>query len=573
MTKRIFATYLTTFCLLIFSTTILQATEYYVATSGSNSNSGSISSPWQTIQYGVNQLTPGDILNIRTGIYNEKIDIDVSGTSGAYITIRAYQDESVVLDAVSFSDAMPIIWTDNAYLNIEGLHLANNRAQYAAGLALQGVAHHINIVENKISNIQFDVDPNAPVNFNTNAVPLSIWADQAPDSIHHINIIRNEVFNNVTGYSENISAAGNFSHFLIEGNIVHDNTNIGIDVTGNYGVAPIAAYDQGRYGTIRYNTVYNCNSPYSPAAGIYVDGGRDIIVENNLSFHNGYGGEIGCEENGSTSNVIFRNNVFYENEFAGISLGGYDTNTTGIVLASSIYNNTFYNNDTGNNYHGPLLLSESADCKIENNIFYISSQNVFQYAYRTQTNLSLNYNLVYCAAGANAIEVSGNYNTTGIQNYYNASGYGANSIFGDPLFVNLTGDFHLTANSPAIDAGNPSYVGDADETDLDDAARIVDGIIDCGNDEFGSVLDAHILTSTDCIEIYPNPFTDQVVIDGIFNDYEIIIFDVLGNVVADHTGSNNPLVIDLNTLGTGTYFVSIQHDVYPNLSVYKIIKQ
>ena len=558
---------------LIFVSTRLSATEYFVAVNGNDANNGLIASPWQTIQYGVNQLTPGDILNIRAGIYNEKINIDVSGTSSAYITIRAYQNENVVLDAVSFDDPIPIIWTDNAYLNIEGLHLSNNRAQYAAGLALQGVAHHINITGNKISNIQFDVDPNAPVNFNTNAVPLSIWADQAPDSIHHINIIGNEVFDNVSGYSENISAAGNFSHFLIADNIVHDNTNIGIDVTGNYGVAPIAAYDQGRYGVIKNNTVYNCNSPYSPAAGIYVDGGRDIIVENNLSFHNGYGGEIGCEENGSTSNVIFRNNIFYENEFAGMSLGGYDTNTTGTVISSSVLNNTFYNNDTGNNYHGPLLLSKSEDCEIENNIFYISDQNVFQYAYRTQTNLSMDYNLIYCPAGANAIEVSGNYNTTGIQNYYNASGHGANSVFGNPLFVNLTGDFHLTTNSPAIDAGNPSYVPETGEVDLDGEVRIAGGRIDCGNDEFGSTVDAHILTSSDCIEIYPNPFTDQLVIDGVFTNYEIKIYDVLGNVVADYTGSNNPLVIELNALGAGTYFVSIQHDVHPDLGVYKIIKQ
>ena len=35
---------------------------YYMSTSGSNSNDGSINSPWATLQYAQTQLNPGDIL-------------------------------------------------------------------------------------------------------------------------------------------------------------------------------------------------------------------------------------------------------------------------------------------------------------------------------------------------------------------------------------------------------------------------------------------------------------------------------------------------------------------------------
>jgi len=84
---------------------------------------------------------------------------------------------------------------------------------------------------------------------------------------------------------------------------------------------------------------------------------------------------------------------------------------------------------------------------------------------------------------------------------------------------------------------------------------------------------AHILTEPNNIQIYPNPFSDKVVIEGDLTNYQIKVFDVIGNLVADYRGASSALTIDLTTLGSGIYFVSVQHEVYGPLSVYKIIKQ
>ena len=455
---------------------------YYVATTGNNSNDGSFTHPWLTIQYGVNHLMPGDTLNIRAGTYFERVDIDVSGTENAYVTVRNYSGEEVILDASNFTDASAIIWTDNAYIRIVGLHLTNYFVNNSSGLAVQGRAHHIKILNNKISNINFSSNPNDPVNTNTNVVPLQILGDLFPDSVHSIEIRGNEVFNNRTGYSENITFGGNVSGFIVENNIVHNNTNIGIDVTGNYGECPVSLLDNARNGTIKNNTVYECNSPYSTSAGIYVDGGKNVVVENNVSYKNGYGGEIGCEENGETKNVVFRNNLFYENYYAGMHIGGYDENTTGIVKDSKILNNTFYHNDTGFQDNGELLLSESKDCVIENNIFYIASHNVYLSSSRTQDNLSLDYNLVYNDAGSENIITYGNYETVGLQNFYNVSGYGEHSTYGNPYFINAPSNFHIPKVSPAVSAGNPGFMADNDEVDLDNEPRVY-GTVDCGADE------------------------------------------------------------------------------------------
>ena len=81
---------------------ILGQTSYYVAPSssgGSNSNVGSISSPWETIAYAISQLSSSDTLFIREGVYYEDILIDnLQGIEGGIISIEGYPNESITID-------------------------------------------------------------------------------------------------------------------------------------------------------------------------------------------------------------------------------------------------------------------------------------------------------------------------------------------------------------------------------------------------------------------------------------------------------------------------------------------
>jgi parallel beta-helix repeat protein len=55
------------------------------------------------------------------------------------------------------------------------------------------------------------------------------------------------------------------------------------------------------------------------------------------------------------------------------------------------------------------------------------------------------------------------------------------NIDADPSFVDwIVGDCHLLADSPCIDTGDPSYVAQTDETDLDGNTRVVGQAIDMG---------------------------------------------------------------------------------------------
>src|SRR5690242_3966026 len=48
---------------------------YFVAATGSDTNPGSMSQPWETINYAVQQLQPGAILYIRGGTYTQVVNI------------------------------------------------------------------------------------------------------------------------------------------------------------------------------------------------------------------------------------------------------------------------------------------------------------------------------------------------------------------------------------------------------------------------------------------------------------------------------------------------------------------
>ncbi len=74
----------------------LNATTYYVSTTGSNSNSGTLSSPFATPNYAALQCVSGDVIDIRGGIYNLTASIRLQHSN---LTIRSHTNEWAILNA------------------------------------------------------------------------------------------------------------------------------------------------------------------------------------------------------------------------------------------------------------------------------------------------------------------------------------------------------------------------------------------------------------------------------------------------------------------------------------------
>ena len=77
---------------------VLLSNTWFVATNGSDSNPGTITAPFRTIQHAASTTRPGDTVMIRGGVYHETISPPVSGTQAAPITFEAYSNESVTID-------------------------------------------------------------------------------------------------------------------------------------------------------------------------------------------------------------------------------------------------------------------------------------------------------------------------------------------------------------------------------------------------------------------------------------------------------------------------------------------
>ncbi len=564
----------------ILSSVIVYAqTNYYVSSGGLNSNNGNLSAPWLTIQYGLNHLSNGDTLNVMTGTYTEKLQIPISG-----ITLRNYLSNSAVIDANGITAQTAIINIHNvSNILIQGLELKNSIMLDAQGILIDGNCQNNTIKNCKIHDIHFSSNVNAAVNANTNAQGIIVYGSDAVTAISNLKIINNQLYNCRLGYSEGIAVNGNVNGFEVSGNTVYNLTNIGIDLTGHEGTSSNPANDQARNGLVKNNTVHNCLSPYATSGGIYVDGGKLITIENNISYHNGYGIEIGCENIGKTTDSIkVRNNIFYDNQICAVALGGYNyPNGSGKVTNSSFRNNTCYYNDYSSSGDGEIYLSYSENTIIQNNIFYTSAQNNLAYAELTQPALSFNYNVFYCPAGTTGLSAVWNGNTySTYSSFKTGTGTNINSLFADPLFVSAnitTPNFHLTAASPAINAGNPAFTAVPGEIDMDGENRS-NGIIDCGADEFySSTTDVNEKTySGRTIKIYPNPSNENItIISSNPNLNQIIIYNSMGKQAGAFSIENkSEIQLNIASYPRGIYLVTVfDKDLQPAGSQKLIIKE
>lgn len=436
------------------------AQTYYVATSGNNANPGTLAQPWRTFQYACSNAPAGSTVYLRGGTYSETfVTMNVSGTSGNYITFQNYPAETPIIDASYYSNASTILRLTNvSYVKIVGITFANAIGNFSTGVIVEGTSHHVELRNNIVHNIHFSANAGDAVTSSRNVNPLVVIGNNGSTAIQEIILDGNEVRDCRTGYSEGLTINGNVDGFTLTNNLVHEITNIGIVAAGHYGVCPTPANDQARNGTIKGNTTYNCKSAIARAGGIYVDGGKDIVIEQNRCYQGQVGIAVGCENvSKTTSNITVKNNLVYDNDNVGMYIGGYNYPSTGKVTNSIVRNNTFFKNDKTNNSNGELEISFAENCTIQNNIFYTTTQNIPLYVANNATGTTLNYNLYY-TPGTIAIDWNGTTYTSFVS-FKMATSQETNGLQADPLFLSTslpTPDLQIQNISPACNAGNPS---------------------------------------------------------------------------------------------------------------------
>lgn len=480
--------------------TAAQTHTYYVAATGNDAANGAIGTPMRTINYALGKANPGDSVIVRGGSYVEKVAFKKSGRLDKLITLKAYAGEKAVIDGtgLTVSGRESLVTISNvSFVVLEGFDICNLKSSTpwanVNGVTADAGSGNIIIRKNKIYNIEHNVDPAQ----GRSGHGIEIIGNTA-DVMKNVLVEGNIIHDTKTGYSENLTINGYVDGFTIRGNTIYNTENIGIDAAGGYSANSNPSFNYARNGVITDNELYNIDMTRGPVGGvhghgaiaIYVDGARNIVVERNKVHEADRGIGIVSENDAyPTSNCIVRNNFVFNCWRTGIYLGGYLGYTSGGTRNCYVVNNTLmYNNKEKGSFdeiEGEIRLTEQCfDNVIKNNIVYARPVDVFVHKYTaTGSGNVIDNNLYYTTGTPQWIWGSTKDNViTDFNAWKTASGTDAGSIYGvDPLFISTTlPDLHISANSPAKNAGTVISEDINGTLDIDGKTRIVNNKISKG---------------------------------------------------------------------------------------------
>lgn len=417
----------------------IMAATYYVAKTGADSNPGTEALPWLTIQKAANTVVAGDTVQVRSGIYNEKVNCTTAaGAADKPITFLA--DGSVT----NFG-----WYLSQPYYTVQGFTVTGETIpSYQGTFVIRKTAHGTKLIENVIAQLPSLVSV------------YGIWMepDTANFGVNPSNcVIRG---NRIIDPSFHALALAGQGH-LVEGNYF----------TGTKGADAIRAMSSNTI--IRGNTFDNWSNlvgstNHPDLIQSFADNGEialNVIVEGNFAV-NCIGTQIGNitdTQKVPTGNVgywTWRNNIFINVEYV---MSIYADNFT-------FYNNVFYK--SGRNSGSPIMFRTSNDRgvahygKVFNNLF-IECGSVPTSAYYgwysvesaadkpAVVGFEADHNLVI-GTGAGTTKIGFN------------EPHGLNGV--QPRFVDADRlDFHLAEGSPGIGAGKNFY--DLFTTDFSGATR------------------------------------------------------------------------------------------------------
>ena len=283
------------------------------------------------------------------------------------------------------------------------------------------------------------------------------------------------------------------------------------------------------------DTVINCTISGNAALGLTFGGGgiycwySNLIIENSVIITNlgDWGGGFFCFlSNPNISNCVISNNIA---NYRGGGIYHYGSYTT-IV-------NSIFDSNTGD---GAIIFQANSTGSVTYSNFFNNDGFAF--------------------GGDNIPEGLGI--ITSINNNGDSCDVFSN-IFIDPLFYATAGDsaYYLTANSPCIDAGDPSSPLDPDSTRADMGAHYFHQNVSVDENTFSLEPFTFNLSSP-----YPNPFNQTTAISFEMRDASFVnltIYDITGREVQSLVNGHLSLgehTVTFNSKGlsSGLYFVRLE---------------
>ena len=512
-------------CLKVYSNTF-----YLDPVNGSNSGTGTISNPWKTLEYVINNnliesksyVTPYDPNNPQLVVKNSGAPIKsgdtlmlYSGLHGNITLVNYINDNNITVMNVAGNtpifEKLHIQAGKNwVFKGIEissepyGAYL-NNKLVFLESHNWQGVVSNIIIEDCHIYST------------TTPWTIASEWVNKASDGIY-INSGTNfiEVRNNfIENIHFGIRMQGNF--LTVSGNTIKNFSADGIRLVGSNNI-------------VEKNTIKNCydvDNNHDDGIQAFTTGG--FVVDNNIIRQNvilnyedpnqpllGDLQGIGCFD-GPVNNWIVENNLVIVNHWHGISLYG--------ATNCSIINNTVLDPAPTTGI-GPSWIKIadangliSSNCIVKNNV-------------------------------TNTITVTPNTTVGNNTTLQTLADYSLNFVD----YVNY--DFHLRQASPLIDAADSSV---APTVDIEGNLRPSGQMPDIGAYEYMFSLSIKKFTDKE-IQIFPNPFNHSTTFHfpKTFPENTLLkIYNVFGQLVRIETINSKLFTFKRNNLKSGTYYFHI----------------
>jgi len=343
---------------------VIEATTWYVATTGSNSNTcaqaQSPNTPKRTIAAALRCVGPagteagaGHTVQVASGTYTENLlDQIPSGSSwNAPFTLKSATQYGAVFRPTT--DVIHIMFNvPSHYIIIDGFTFDGSGQPEGQGIgtssATQGDFHHIRITNSEFKNIRCDSIVSSGATFMEITGNL---IHDGGDSTSGVGSV---------GYCHGIYASSLSSNWLVEYNQVYNYQGYGIHFYG----------PNQQDNTVRYNITHH-NGLISGQSGMIV-GGIGAKVYNNLSYSNGDSGIT--LKYSSCQNSFIYNNTTYANGAYGI----LDVGCSG---------NTYKNNIALANPNDQIAFIKSSGQVSSNNITTGTASSIFVNATNANFNL------------------------------------------------------------------------------------------------------------------------------------------------------------------------------------------
>lgn len=406
--------FLSSLFFLTFVPSSAHAATYYVSTNGSNSNSGSQSSPWLTIQKAADAMSSGDTVIVNSGTYNERVIIRKSGTANLPITFQA----NGKVTSYGFK-------VEGNYIHIKGFTMTSNKCDQgveSSGIYVTGDYCRIE-GNNLFSNPRYGIYTAMSSDYcliKNNKAELNGFSGFAIDGNNHL-VEDNEVSKTVQAHPICRSGDADGIRFFGKNNVfrrnyIHSIVFNGTTVTD----AHIDCFQT--FGTGEF---------WSVADGVTIERNTcDMISTNNSGDH------TTATMLAYAKNITIKNNLF--RTYRGVNEGGNNLAPNNGIY---VYNNTFVSdlNISPSAYPRGVSMGRSTNVVVRNNIFY-NFQDAAIYYDQPPTTLTISNNIAF--RSDNRQPTMGRCNTQDCRVV-------------NPLFINPTSkNFQLSQGSPAINAGS-----------------------------------------------------------------------------------------------------------------------